>query len=108
MTGWLIETEDGFYVVDEGGAEKVVDRVELSKDDAPPVIRLVGEDDRLIAILSRCGWAAKVAGWSRDRFLEFRNDATSGDYNHLLQTVRQHFVVEEEDGPHFVVEEEDE
>lgn len=48
--------------------------------------KLVGEDGNAFAIIMRVERALKLAGVSHDECLEFRTEATSGDYDHLLQT----------------------
>jgi hypothetical protein len=50
--------------------------------------------DREFTILGACSMAARTAGWSDGRWNKFHDEATSGDYNHLLRTVREHFVIE--------------
>lgn len=50
-------------------------------------------DGNAFAILGACQRAARKAGWTRDRISEFMDEAKSGDYNHLMQTVFMHFEV---------------
>jgi hypothetical protein len=52
---------------------------------------LVGEDGNAFSILGRCVRAARAAGWSAERIAAFRDEATSGDYNHLLRVVQEAF-----------------
>ena len=52
-----------------------------------PVVRLAGEDGNAFAILGRVRRAMRVAGWPKDAIDRFLAEATSGDYDHLLQTV---------------------
>ena len=49
-------------------------------------VQLIGEDGNAFAIIMRVERALKLAGVSQDECLEFRAEATSGDYDHLLQT----------------------
>lgn len=49
-------------------------------------VPLVGEDGNAFFIIMRVERALKLAGISQDECLEFRTEATSGDYDHLLQT----------------------
>ena len=56
-------------------------------------VKLVGEDGNAFAILGRC-YQALVRVRRRDLWEEFRKKATSGDYNHLLTTVCDYFVVD--------------
>ena len=62
-----------------------------------PVVKLVGEDGNAFAILGRCRGAAKRAGWTSAQIEEFRTEAMSGDYNHLLRTVMKYFEVDSEE-----------
>ena len=56
-------------------------------------VKLVGEDGNAFAILGRC-YQALVRARRRDLWEEFRKEATSGDYNHLLATVCDYFEVD--------------
>lgn len=49
-------------------------------------VKLVGEDGNAFAILGRVMKAMKVAGLSKEVVDEYYKEATSGDYDHLLQT----------------------
>ena len=49
-------------------------------------VNLVGEDGNAFFILARVQKALKEAGY-KDVIEEFVAEATSGDYDHLLQTV---------------------
>ena len=60
-------------------------------------MRLVGEDGNSFAILGRFQRAAKAAGWIREEIKAVMDEATSGDYDHLLATISDH--VEEPDDP---------
>lgn len=56
------------------------------------VLHLVGYDENAFAILQR----ARVVlerGDKADLYEEFRAEATSGDYEHLVQTCREYFTV---------------
>jgi hypothetical protein len=50
-------------------------------------VRLVGEDGNPFAILGKVKRAMRKAGISADEVSAFMTEATSGDYDHLLQTV---------------------
>ena len=64
-----------------------------------PKVELVGQDGNAYAILGRCSKAAKRAGWTKEQVIEFHGEATSGDYDKLLQTVIKYFgEVEEDEG----------
>jgi len=55
-----------------------------------PKVKLVGEDGNAFAILGRVRRAMKDAGWNKEAIEQFTNEATSGDYNNLLQTVMKY------------------
>ena len=57
------------------------------------VVRLVGEDGNAFAILGRVRRALKNAG-HQEAANEYMEEATSGDYNHLLRTTMQWVTVE--------------
>lgn len=52
-----------------------------------PRVAMVGEDGNAFAILGRCQKAARRAGWTPAEWDAFRSEATSGGYDHLVQTV---------------------
>lgn len=59
-----------------------------------PPVRLLGQDGNAFMILGLCRRAAlHGGGWTEDQWQVFREEATSGDYNHLLATVMDHFEV---------------
>ena len=49
-------------------------------------VQLVGQDGNAFFILARVVSALKDAGATKEEIDEFRTEATSGDYDHLLQT----------------------
>lgn len=53
-------------------------------------MRLVGEDGSAFAILGRFQREARRAGWSREEIKAVTDEATSGDYDHLLATMMEH------------------
>jgi len=59
-------------------------------------MRLVGEDGNAFAILGRFQKAARRAGWTEEAIRAVMDEATSGDYDHLLATILEH--VEEAGG----------
>jgi hypothetical protein len=68
---------------------------EKSEPKFPHVhIKLVGEDGNAFAVLGRVLRALKEAGVDRADVDEFQHEATSGDYDHLLQTVMATVEVE--------------
>ncbi len=50
-------------------------------------VTLVGEDGNAFAILGRVRSAMKKAGIAQEQIDKFMSEATSGDYDHLLQVV---------------------
>jgi hypothetical protein len=56
-----------------------------------PVLKLIGEDGNAFAIL---GAARKVALKNKMDWAAIQTEATSGDYDHLLQTMTKYFDVE--------------
>lgn len=66
-------------------------------EDRPKVyVRLVGQDGNAFSIIGRCIQAMRRAHWEEDEIAEFRDEATSGDYHHVLQTAMK-YCEEEED-----------
>lgn len=57
-------------------------------------IPLVGEDGNAFAILGRVSKIMRKAGIPAAEQEQFTNEAMSGDYDHLLQTVMKWFEVE--------------
>jgi hypothetical protein len=53
-------------------------------------MRLVGEDGNTFAILGRFQRAARAAGWTREEIKTVMDEATGGDYDHLLATMMEH------------------
>lgn len=56
-------------------------------------VKLVGESGNAFAILGKVGKALEQAGHN-DLAEKFRNEAMSGDYDHLLQTTMKYVEVE--------------
>ena len=52
-------------------------------------VKLVGEDGNAFAILGRVTKALRQGGASREEVAAFMQEATSGDYDHLLWTVME-------------------
>lgn len=57
-------------------------------------VRLVGEDGNAFSILGRVSRALREAGVPKDERDKFQAEATSGDYDHLLQTVMRWVAVD--------------
>ena len=56
-------------------------------------VTLTGHDGSAFAILGRCREAARDAGLSDDEIAAFMDEATAGDYDHLLQTAMRWFEI---------------
>ena len=56
-------------------------------------VKLIGEDGNAFNILGRCQQAARRAGLPKDEIDAFIKEATSGDYDHLLQTAMRWFEI---------------
>ena len=52
-------------------------------------VRLIGEDGNAFMVLGKVRAALRRAGYGREFIKAFTDEATSGDYNHLLATVMQ-------------------
>ncbi len=58
-----------------------------------PKVKLVGEDGNAFAILGTVSKAMKKAGATSEEVDEYMNEATDGDYDHLLQTTMEYVDV---------------
>lgn len=56
-------------------------------------VALTGHDGNAFTVLGRCCQAAREAGLSENEIAAFMAEATSGDYDHLLQTAMRWFEV---------------
>lgn len=54
-------------------------------------VELVGQDGNAFAIMGRAINAARKAGVSKEDIEQYRQEAMSGDYNHLLVTTMDYF-----------------
>jgi len=69
--------------------------IEDPKPKYPQVeVELVGKDGNAFAILGRCQKAVRRAGLPKEVFDQYKAEATSGDYDHLLQTTMEWFNAE--------------
>jgi hypothetical protein len=66
---------------------------EQVKKSGKPVLKLVGTDGNAFAVLGAAHREAKRAGWTPEQWKSVETEATSGDYDHLLQTIMKHFSV---------------
>lgn len=58
------------------------------------VVELVGHDGNAFSILGRVSRALRGGGATKEEVDEFMEEATSGDYDNLLQTCERWVVVE--------------
>lgn len=59
-----------------------------------PTVVLLGEDGNAFAIMGRVIKALRRAGYTEEEITQYREEATSGDYNHLLQVTMKWVDVE--------------
>lgn len=67
---------------------------ERDEVDGRPPLALVGQDGNAFMILGLAFRAAKKAGWSQERIDEYKQKATSGDYDRLLGVTMEYFDVQ--------------
>lgn len=58
-----------------------------------PEVELFGNNGNAFVILGLCTRAARRAGWTKEQIDQFRKEATSGDYDTVLQTAMKYFDV---------------
>lgn len=51
-----------------------------------PTVELIGGDGNAFSILGKVIRALKKAGYDQSAIDDYRKEATSGDYDHLLET----------------------
>ena len=66
---------------------------EATMNDLKPEVNLIDQDGNAFAIFARCQSAARRAAWDERYLEEFLDEATAGDYNHLLRTVMDYFTI---------------
>lgn len=62
-------------------------------NDLKPEVEIIDQDGNAFSILAKCQSAARRAAWDERYLEEFLDEATAGDYNHLLRTVMHYFTV---------------
>ena len=62
-------------------------------NDLRPEVKIIDQDGNAFAILAKCQSAARRAAWDERYLEEFLDEATNGDYNHLLRTVMDYFTI---------------
>tara|TARA_R110000850_G_scaffold254614_1_gene380253 strand:- start:136747 stop:136968 length:222 start_codon:yes stop_codon:yes gene_type:complete len=61
---------------------------------------LVGVNGNAFMIMGVFGRQARKEGWSQDEIDSVLKEAKSGDYNHLLATIKNHCEPKDEDHDH--------
>lgn len=56
-------------------------------------VTLTGHDGNAFTVLGRCRQAARAAGLPEDNIDAFTDEATAGDYDHLLRTAMRWFEI---------------
>jgi hypothetical protein len=65
--------------------------MELAPNGKPKVTaELVGQDGNAMSILGRVTGAMRREGWTAEERKVYTDEATSGDYDHLLQVTLQY------------------
>ena len=59
-----------------------------------PKVKLTDTDGNAFSIMARCARAAGEAGYNKEYISKLIKEMTSGDYDHLLQTVAENFEIE--------------
>ncbi len=59
-----------------------------------PTVKLVGEDGNAFSIMGRVKQALRRAGADKEYIDKYLNEATSGDYDHLLVVCMKYIEVE--------------
>ena len=57
-------------------------------------VKLTGNDSNAFMVLGLCQRAARAADLTKEEIDAFREEATAGDYNHLLQTAMRWFNID--------------
>ena len=58
-----------------------------------PELELSGQDGNAFFIIGRATKVGRKAGWNEEEVKKFQKEATSGDYDHVLQTCMKYFDV---------------
>ena len=56
----------------------------MKEPDAMPTVKLTGEDGNAFAIMGKVSKALRKAGADKEYVEKYLDEATSGDYDHLL------------------------
>ena len=85
--------EDGLYEEFDKAVEETIEKAPNGRDLVH--CKLVGEDGNAFAILGRIEREMHRARWTKEEIDVFQKEATSGDYDHLLQTAIRYTTDEE-------------
>ena len=66
----------------------------MSGKATKPNLKLIGSDGNAFMILGKAQRVARKAGWASEKIDSVLKEATSGDYDHVLQTMMKYFEVE--------------
>lgn len=58
------------------------------------IVKLTGNDSNAFMVLGLCQRAARAADLPKEEIDAFREEATAGDYNQLLQTAMRWFNID--------------
>ena len=66
----------------------------MENEKEKPVVELDGSDGNGMMIISKCRRALSRAGYTAEQIKEFTDEATSGNYDHVIQTAMKWCEVE--------------
>ena len=66
----------------------------MSTETTKPILELTGRDGNAMMILGKAQRVARQAGWAEGKVKLMLKEVTSGDYDHVLQTMMKYFEVE--------------
>lgn len=71
-----------------------METIVVEKPEKLAKVKLIGTDGNSFALLGLCVRAGRKAKYTNDQIKAFREDATAGDYDHLLSTCSEWFDVQ--------------
>jgi gamma-glutamylcyclotransferase (GGCT)/AIG2-like uncharacterized protein YtfP len=86
LPGRMSEVENGYWIT-------FSEKVDALGKHVRPTVKLIGENGNAFAVLVAFKRAARKAGWPVGLIEAVRNEAMSGDYNHLLATIQKYAEV---------------
>jgi len=66
----------------------------MKAPETKPTVQLTGEDGNAFFIMGRVSEALRRAGADQEYIRKYTNEATSGDYDHLLQVTMEYVDTE--------------